>query len=72
MRCDSCAWETGISSRKINDLPVLGSATITDESTIRERAEMGFTHMIFNMPDLYEMQSLKTFAREIIPAAGGI
>ena len=29
---------------------------------------MGFTHAIFNMPDVYKMTPLETFAKEIIPA----
>jgi hypothetical protein len=30
---------------------------------------MGFTHAIFNMPDVYKITPLETFAKEIIPAA---
>jgi hypothetical protein len=30
---------------------------------------MGFTHAIFNMPDVYEITPLETFAEEIIPVA---
>jgi len=37
-------------------------------SRIKELAEMGFSHAIFNMPDVYEITPLKTFAKEIIPA----
>jgi alkanesulfonate monooxygenase SsuD/methylene tetrahydromethanopterin reductase-like flavin-dependent oxidoreductase (luciferase family) len=36
---------------------------------IRELSAMGFTHAIFNMPDLYKITPLETFAREIITAA---
>jgi F420-dependent oxidoreductase-like protein len=39
---------------------------------IEELAEMGFTHAIFNMPDVYEMTPLETFAKEIIPAVAGL
>lgn len=39
---------------------------------LEELAGMGFTHAIFNMPDVYEIVPLETFAREIIPAAAGI
>jgi len=35
---------------------------------IKEHSEMGFTHTIFNMPDVYKITPLETFAREIIPA----
>ncbi len=37
-------------------------------SRIRELSEMGFTHAIFNMPDVYEITPLETFGKEIIPA----
>ena len=43
----------------------------TADSTIRriqELSEMGFTHAIFNMPDVYKIAPLETFANEIIPA----
>lgn len=32
-------------------------------------SEMGFTHAIFNMPNVYEITPLETFGKEIIPAA---
>jgi hypothetical protein len=35
---------------------------------IQELSEMGFTHAIFNMPDVYKITPLETFAKEIIPA----
>lgn len=38
-------------------------------SRIQELAAMGFTHAIFNMPDVYKITPLETFAKEIIPAA---
>jgi hypothetical protein len=36
---------------------------------LKELSEMGFTHAIFNMPDVYKITPLETFAKEIIPAA---
>lgn len=36
---------------------------------IVELSRMGFTHAIFNMPDVYKITPLETFAQEIIPAA---
>jgi alkanesulfonate monooxygenase SsuD/methylene tetrahydromethanopterin reductase-like flavin-dependent oxidoreductase (luciferase family) len=36
---------------------------------IKDLSEMGFTHAIFNMPDVYEITPLETFAEEIIPVA---
>lgn len=41
-------------------------------SRIKELSGMGFTHAIFNMPDVYSMTPLKTFAKEIIPAVAGL
>lgn len=38
-------------------------------SRIKGLASMGFTHAIFNMPDVYKITPLETFAKEIIPAA---
>ena len=35
---------------------------------IKPLSRMGFTHAIFNMPDVYKMTPLETFAKEIIPA----
>ena len=34
---------------------------------IKELSEMGFSHVIFNMPDAYKITPLETFAQEIIP-----
>ncbi len=34
---------------------------------IKELSAMGFTHAIFNMPDVYKITPLETFAKEIIP-----
>jgi F420-dependent oxidoreductase-like protein len=38
-------------------------------SRIKKLAAMGFTHAIFNMPDVYTIAPLETFAKEIVPAA---
>ena len=39
---------------------------------IKGLAEMGFSHAIFNMPDVCKITPLQTFAREIIPAAAAL
>jgi hypothetical protein len=39
-------------------------------SRIKVLSEMGFTHAIFNMPDVYEITPLETFGKEIIPVVG--
>lgn len=36
---------------------------------IKALAGMGFSHVIFNMPNVYEITPLETFAQEIIPFA---
>jgi F420-dependent oxidoreductase-like protein len=55
----------------------LGTAHLTvgndTVSGIMERlktlSELGFTHAIFNMPNVYEIKPLEIFGKEIIPAA---
>lgn len=39
---------------------------------IKDLAKMGFTHTIFNMPDVYTIAPLETFAKDIIPAVADI
>ncbi len=39
---------------------------------IKQLSGMGFTHVIFNMPDVYKIAPLETFAREIIPAVADL
>ncbi|MCW5845046.1 MAG: TIGR03560 family F420-dependent LLM class oxidoreductase, partial [Caldilinea sp.] len=41
-------------------------------SRIKTYAAMGFTHAIFNMPDVYKITPLETFAKEIIPAVADL
>jgi F420-dependent oxidoreductase-like protein len=57
----------------------LGTAHLSGDDTvdslisrIQDLSEMGFTHAIFNMPDVYKITPLETFAKEIIPAAAGL
>lgn len=57
----------------------LGTAHLSGADTvdsimnhIKELSDMGFTHAIFNMPDVYTMTPLETFAKEIIPAAAAL
>jgi F420-dependent oxidoreductase-like protein len=37
----------------------------------RELADLGFSHIIFNLPNVHEITPLETFAKEIIPAVAG-
>ena len=53
----------------------LGTVHLSEDDTvdrvinrINNLSEMGFTHVIFNMPDVYKISPLETFAKEIIPA----
>ena len=39
---------------------------------IKELSTIGFTHAIFNMPDVYKITPLETFGKEIIPAVAGL
>jgi alkanesulfonate monooxygenase SsuD/methylene tetrahydromethanopterin reductase-like flavin-dependent oxidoreductase (luciferase family) len=39
---------------------------------IQELSKIGFTHAIFNMPDVYEIRPLNIFAKDIIPAVAGL
>lgn len=46
-----------------------GDDTVTGViARIKTLAAMGFTHAIFNMPDVYKIAPLETFGKEIIPA----
>ena len=53
----------------------LGTVHLSEKDTvagiirrIKELSAMGFTHAIFNMPDVYKIAPLETFSKEIIPA----
>jgi len=57
----------------------LGTVHLSGEDTVesvirrlRNLADLGFSHAIFNMPDVYEITPLETFGKEIIPAAAGL
>ena len=39
---------------------------------LKELSQMGFSHVIFNMPDVYKITPLETFAQEIIPAVADL
>ncbi len=51
------------------------SGNDTPDSIIRlieDLAQIGFTHVIFNMPDVYKITPIETFAAKIIPATAGL
>ncbi|HSN74968.1 MAG TPA: LLM class flavin-dependent oxidoreductase [Anaerolineae bacterium] len=41
-------------------------------SRIKALSALGFTHAIFNMPDVYKIAALEAFGKEIIPAVAGL
>ena len=54
----------------LSSVHLSGSDTVAGTlSSIKELAAMGFSHVIFNMPDVYKITPLETFAKEVIPAA---
>jgi alkanesulfonate monooxygenase SsuD/methylene tetrahydromethanopterin reductase-like flavin-dependent oxidoreductase (luciferase family) len=52
------------------DLSTQSTAEIVD--TCRQAADLGFTHMIFNMPNVHEIWPLEKIAKEIIPAVADL
>lgn len=57
----------------------LGTVNLSGDDTaagvinrIKDLSAMGFTHAIFNMPDVYKITPLQTFAEEIIPAVADL
>ncbi len=57
----------------------LGTAHLSGDDTVeslirrlKELSGMGFSHAIFNMPDVDKITPLETFAKEIIPAVAGL
>ena len=39
---------------------------------VQDLRQMGFTHVIYNMPDVYKITPLETFAQEIMPAVADL
>jgi F420-dependent oxidoreductase-like protein len=56
--------KTSLSTAHLSGTDSVGSLI----ERIKKLSAMGFTHAIFNMPDVYKITPLKTFAKEIIPA----
>lgn len=57
----------------------LGTVHLSGDDTVdsvvnrlKELAKMGFTQAIINMPDVYKITPLETFAKEIIPAVSNL
>ncbi|MBK8048103.1 MAG: TIGR03560 family F420-dependent LLM class oxidoreductase [Anaerolineales bacterium] len=59
-----------VEKTSLSTVNLSGDDTVASTITrIKELAAMGFTHAIFNMPDVYKITPLETFAKEIIPVA---
>jgi alkanesulfonate monooxygenase SsuD/methylene tetrahydromethanopterin reductase-like flavin-dependent oxidoreductase (luciferase family) len=60
-----------IEKTSLSTVHLSGKDTVDEVlSRIKVLSEMGFTHAIFNMPDVYEITPLETFGKEIIPVVG--
>jgi F420-dependent oxidoreductase-like protein len=68
--CESLGRDYGtIEKTCLGTVHLSGDDTVDSiTSRIKKLSEMGFTHAIFNMPDVYKITPLETFAKEIIPA----
>ena len=78
---DTLKWHCETLGRDYNSIEktCLGTVNLSAKDTasgvidrIQKLSEMGFTHAIFNMPDVYKITPLETFAKEIIPAVAGL
>jgi hypothetical protein len=56
--------KTSLSTAHLSGTDSVGSLI----ERIKKLSAMGFTHAIFNMPDVYKINPLTTFAKEIMPA----
>lgn len=72
--CDSLGrdYDT-IEKTSLSTVNLSGSDTVKSVTQhIKDLSVMGFTHAIFNLPDLYTGNPLLPFAKEIIPMAAAI
>ena len=69
--CDALGRDyAAIEKTSLGTVHLSGNDTVESVLTrLKKLAAMGFTHAIFNMPDVYQITPLQTFAQEIIPAA---
>jgi F420-dependent oxidoreductase-like protein len=72
--CDNLGRDYGtVEKTTLGTVNLSGDDTAASINTrIQELSEMGFTHAIFNMPDVSKITPLETFAEEIIPAAADL
>ncbi len=72
--CDSLGrdYDT-IEKTALSTVHLTGKDTVDSVvKRIKVLSEMGFSHVIFNMPDVYKIKPLETFAKEIIPMMAGL
>ena len=72
--CDNLGRDYGtVEKTTLGTVNLSGDDTAASINTrVQELSEMGFTHAIFNMPDVSKITPLETFAEEIIPAAADL
>ncbi|MCB0213888.1 MAG: TIGR03560 family F420-dependent LLM class oxidoreductase [Anaerolineae bacterium] len=72
--CDSLGRDYDTIEKTCLDTAHLAGDDTVDSliNRIKKLSEMGFTHAIFNMPDVSAITPLETFAKEIIPAIADI
>lgn len=72
--CESLgrAYDT-VEKTSLSTVHLSGSDTVASTlSRLESLSAMGFTHAIFNMPDVYTIAPLEAFGKEIIPAVAGL
>ncbi|MEA5079367.1 MAG: TIGR03560 family F420-dependent LLM class oxidoreductase [Anaerolineaceae bacterium] len=69
--CDTLGRDyASIEKTSLGTVHLTGKDTVADViARLKTLSAMGFTHAIFNMPDVYQITPLHTFAKEILPAA---
>ena len=72
--CDSLGRDYDTIEKTFLSTVHLSGADTVDSviSRIKAFSQMGFTHAIFNMPDVYDITPLETLAKDIIPAVAGL
>lgn len=69
--CDTLGRDYAtIEKTSLGSVHLSGKDSVADVlARLKTLSAMGFTHAIFNMPDVYQLTPLHTFAKEILPAA---
>jgi F420-dependent oxidoreductase-like protein len=69
--CDTLGRDyASIEKTSLGSVHLSGKDSVADVlARLKTLSAMGFTHAIFNMPDVYQLTPLHTFTKEILPAA---